>query len=230
MKVIPGPLAAEMSGKLGGVVASHNRGGMYFRRRAKPVIVTTDAALLAKARFSAVSEKWSELTVPQREAWTLWGANNPIVDRVGAKITLDGHASFVRCNCLMATLPASMLTLPPTDGPPLGLTSMSLNAVLGTGKVEIVFAATPLVDTVRLKVLACVTTSAARNYVKGQLKLIGISAAAAASPLDIKTLVEARIGTLQVGDYLHVEVCTWDAATGLSGSVWSDSSVITTLP
>lgn len=221
MKFIPGPLASAMSGKLGGTVASHNRGGVYFRRRAKPTISTTPAAEAAKGRFAAVSGAWATLDVGAREAWTLWAANNPIVDRLGNKITLDGHAAYVRCNCLCEVAGTAAIDLPPVDPVPDALTTLSLTQTAVTFLIQLVWTPAPLVEPARIKLSACVTTSPARNYVKGKLKMVMITAAAATSPLEIRSLVEARIGTMEAGDILNVEASVYSATTGLESMALS---------
>lgn len=227
MKVILGGLIGEASGKVGGVVFSHGRGGPYVRRRAKPVIVTTQAAMDAKARFSTASAAWSALDSPSREAWTLWSANNPIVDRLGNKITLDGHAAYVRCNTLLSYVGEPLLDLPPTHGAPAGLSALALVVTPTTHAIQVTWTPTPLVEPTRLLIRACIETSLARNYVKGALKLCGITDAAEISPLEIRSMMENRLGTIQVNDYVHVECCFWDVDTGLTGMPLSASIQVT---
>ena len=218
MKVILGPIIGQASGKLGGLVMSHNRGGTYARRRAHPTIVTSDPALDAKARFSTASAYWGGLTEQVREAWSLWAANNPIVDRVGNKITLDGHAAYVRCNSMRGYLFGGVLmTGPPVDPAPVPLTSLSLAVTAVTYAIQIVYTPTPCVEPHRLMIWGGVTTSPARKYMKGSYKLCGLTDAAEVSPLQIKSMLQNRLGTIQVGDYVHVQVATYDFLSGLKG-------------
>ena len=215
MKVILGPLVGQASGKLGGMVASRNRGGTYLRRRAHPVVVTSPEALATKARLAAVSAAWNDLTEAQREAWTLYAANNPITDRVGQKITLDGHTVYVKCNSLMSYIGAAYTTLPPTTPPPNALQTLSLTGDIGAGSVTAVFTATPLEAWQGIQLWANVEVDAARKYIEGRYRMCAISAGAQASPYDIQTVVEARLGTLQVGQVLHVRASVFDRSTGL---------------
>jgi len=215
MKFIPGPLAAQLSGKLGGAVASHNRGGPYFRRRAKPVISTTQFSEDIKSTFATVSSAWSDLSAASRQAYTLWAANNPITDRIGQKITLDGHAAYLKVNALQVAAGADHLPLPPTVGPPDGLSTVSVDGSVTSQILNVSFAPSQASTSAILMLRAAVMTSAARNYTKGKMKLCGFSAPAVVSVINVMTLVQDRIGTIQNGQYLHVELSTYDTATGL---------------
>lgn len=216
MKFIPGPLAAELSGKLGGTVASHNRGGAYFRRRSKPVIVTSEAAEKQKGAFATVSAAWKELGDAAREAWKIWAANNPVVDRVGQKVTLDGHAAYLQCNCNQIAAGYPTNDLPPVVGPPDGLATVDVDGAIVSGHLWLNFTPSQATTSQILMMRAAVVESAARNYVKGKLRVIGYSDEAMISQIDILGLTEARLGTIQNGEYLHVTACTYDPATGLT--------------
>lgn len=215
MKFIPGPLAAQLSGKLGGAVASHNRGGPYFRRRAKPVISTTQFSEDIKSTFATVSSAWADLSAAARQAFTLWAANNPITDRIGQKITLDGHATFLRINALQVAAGHALLTLPPTVGPPDGLSSVSCDGIMVSSILLAQFTPSQATTSSLLLLRAAVMTSSARNYTGGKMKLCGFSAAAQVSSFNIATLLADRIGTIQNGEYLHLQLSTYNPNTGL---------------
>lgn len=226
MKFIPGALGTNLSGKLGAAVASHNRGGSYFRRRSKPVVVTTSYAEDVKSTFAEVSGAWKSLSDAQREAWTLWAANNPITDRIGQKITLDGHAAFVECNALQTAAGAALLDLPPATGSPSGLESLDVDGAIVSSRLNIEFTPSQATMSTLLMIRAAVTTSAARNYVEGKLKLCGFSGAGQVSQFDVLSLIESRIGTLQDGEYLTVRVGTYDPATGLKSMPLTAKAVV----
>lgn len=215
MKFIPGPLAGSLSGKLGASVASHNRGGSYFRRRTKPVVSTTSWAEGVKSAFATVSAAWAGLTDDQREAFTLYGANHPVVDRIGQKVTLDGHGVFVQLNALQTDAGGSILTLPPVEAPPDGLTSLSLDGAVVSSELNITFTPTQATTSAMIMVQAAITESAGRNYVKGRLKLCGFSAEEVVSQVNILTLVQDRLGSIQNGQTLHVQASTYNKHTGL---------------
>jgi len=61
MKYI-GLLSSAASGKLGGIVASHNRGGTYFRHHAVPVQPRTPAQTLVRNQLQGFSSAFKSLT------------------------------------------------------------------------------------------------------------------------------------------------------------------------
>jgi hypothetical protein len=208
------------------MVASHNRGGTYLRRRAKPVIVTSTAAEAVKGAFATVSAAWKGLGDAAREAWTLWASNNPVTDRLGNKITLDGHAAFLKCNANQEAAGASLLDLPPVNGAPDGLSTLTVDGAIVSSALNIRFTPSQAATSQILMVRATVATSEARNYLEGKYKLAGFSGAAQVSQFNVLSLIESRLGTLQNGDFLHVRVATYDPATGLQSTPLTAKDVV----
>ena len=214
-KIKYGPLVGSMSGSIGATTFSQNRYGTYVRRRAIPTRSTTSYAMAAKARLSAVSSLWSELTEAQRIAWRVWAGNNPITDRLGDRQVLTGHAAYVGINSGLSAAAETLLDVPPLGEAPAALESASLVADIGAGGFVLTFAATPLGATERLEVNACVVSTDSVNYVSNYLRQIMFSPAAQATGMDFETELEARLGALQVGQWIHCFLAVFDNATGL---------------
>ena len=227
-KFTPGPMVAAVSGAIGGTVFSRNRGGAYTRNRAVPITSTTSFALAAKARFAAESEFWQTLTVAQRASWEAFALQRPIVDTLGFSRHLTGHQTWVGINSRRASLGDARLLVPPITSASPALTSLVLAADIGLGNVDLTYTVTPLAAADELYIRAAVTNSAGINYIQNLLRLVGSSAAAQASPFDIETLVTDRLGTLTVGQTLHVEVSVYDNLTGLLSLPIRDSAVVVT--
>lgn len=229
-KVLLGPMVGQASGKIGGMVFSRNRGGTYIRRRAHPTTNTSQWAEAAKSAFALVSGAWEDLDAAERQAFTIWAANNPIVDRLGNKITLDGHAAYVQLNSFRAQLGESLLTLPPTVSAPVGLATLSLEGAMVSSMILAKFTPSQATTSMLLTVKAAVKEGLARRYVKGDLRFCGVSAAALVSQIDVISLVEDRLGTLQNGDVLHVEIGTYDPVSGLRSLPLSAFAEISAIP
>ena len=227
-KMTPGPVVAAISGSMGGTVFSHNRGGAYFRNRSIPITSTTSFALNAKARLSAASQDWQGLTDAQRASWLQWALQNPVTDTLGFPRHLTGHQAFVGINTRLLLLAQSTLTAPPIVAAPDGLLTLALQADIGLGDTDITFTATPTGAGIVLWIEAAVTNSQGINNVNSLLRFVGSSAAAQASPFDIQSIVETRLGTLIVGQKLFVRVSTFDVATGLLSLPLVDAVVVTT--
>ncbi len=224
----PGPLVAALSGSVGGTVASRNRGGSYFRMRAVPITSTTPEALAAKTRFSDASQDGQLLTSGQRLAWQEWANANPTINALGFPKILSGAQAYIGIAARMAAAGDAPITEPPIISAPDPLVTLVQDGDEGLGDVDITFTATPLGANEELWIRAAITSSAGINNVQNLLRLVGQSAAAAASPFDDEAMIEARFGTLVVGTTLHVEVSVYDNTTGLvSGPLRSDV-VITT--
>lgn len=226
MKFIPGPIGTNLSGKLGATVASHNRGGPYFRRRSKPVIVSSNYAEDAKSAFSAVSAAWGSLEEEARKAWTTYASNNPIVDRIGQKVTLDGHAMYVKCNANQGWAGGALLDLPPLREAPAALGAVSVAGTVVSGALNILLSGGVSVQSQILMVRAGVTNSPGREYVKGRLRLLAAMGSATETEVDILEATEARIGSLVNGNQLHVAVSVYDPITGLQSAAVSGSGTI----
>lgn len=92
-------LATEMSGSLGGMVASHNRGGLYLRARVIPVNPNTSLQQVIRGFVAQLSSLWlNTLTFLQREAWDEYALQVPLPDRLGEPRNVGGLAMYVRSN------------------------------------------------------------------------------------------------------------------------------------
>lgn len=227
--ITPGPMVGQISGRLASVVFSHNRGGPYARNGTIPTLVTSEAAINAKARLAAQSQGWDNLTGTQRLAWTEWARSNPVTNRLGSQVTIGGNAAYVGINTRLALAGDTILSDPPIADPPTALASITLTLDIGAGNFEVAYTATPLGATIKLWVRLVVLNNPAVNYVENLLRNLVVSAAAQASPLDIEAATLARFGTLSVGQKVVARVHTFDAATGLlSAPIQSEGLIVTT--
>lgn len=92
-------LGTDLSGSVGGIVASHNRGGAYFRNRAIPVNPNTSFQQVVRGLMSSLSSLWLNLlTQIQRDAWDLYAENVLIPDTLGEPRNVGGLGMYVRSN------------------------------------------------------------------------------------------------------------------------------------
>jgi hypothetical protein len=96
MKYLSG-IAATASGSLGGITASRNRYGQYFRRRAVPVNPNTDLQVTVRAAMRAAVDYWTNtLADADRALWNVYAANTPMLGKLGQVQTLSGQTMMVR--------------------------------------------------------------------------------------------------------------------------------------
>lgn len=92
-------LGTDLSGSVGGIVASHNRGGAYFRNRSIPVNPDTLPQQSVRSAVSQLSIAWGDdLTQVQRDGWEAYGAAVGVQNRIGDTIFLTGQQMYIRSN------------------------------------------------------------------------------------------------------------------------------------
>lgn len=226
MKFTAGPLVGSVSGSMGGITASHNKGGQYFRRRAIPTNPSSTAQLQRRADLATVSTDWQNLTTAQRAAWDEWGRQNPITDALGQSILKSGHQSFVGLNSRILLASGTQIVVPPVVARPDGFLTLVQAGDTGVGNVDLTFTAA-LVTGNSVYLRGSVTDSAGIKYVKNLMKFISFSPVDQASPWDNESDIEAVLGTLIVGQTLHVEAAQYDPANGQVSTFVRSDVVIT---
>lgn len=189
MKISTG-LAGEMSGSMGGITASHNRGGAYLRRRSIPVNPNTARQQLVRAAFGGLVQAWTNtLTDAQRQAWRDYAASVPRTDSLGNTINLTGQQWYIAANTprdqgLMALgHPAAGIvndapTLFNTGEPVLDVTEFSVSGDSVT--FEITYTAA-LSDAAATLVYIGSPQNAGVTFFKGPYQLAAADSAAAAA-------------------------------------------------
>jgi len=94
-------MGTQLSGSVGGVVASRNAGGMYLRNRTVPVNPNSAAQSDVRTEFSNAAIGWAGLTAGQRTGWEGYAAGTPVVNRLGETITLSGFNWYVAYNSFL---------------------------------------------------------------------------------------------------------------------------------
>jgi len=99
MALVTLPEGQQRSGKQGGIVFSHNRGGPYVRNRSIPTNPNTDRQSAVRNAVRNLAIFWeTQLTQLQRDGWDAYGANVSWLNRLGQSIKLTGMNHFIRCN------------------------------------------------------------------------------------------------------------------------------------
>lgn len=175
-------LMTQASGSIGGLTASHNRGGMYFRARATPVNPNTPQQQLVRAIVGQLAALWANtLTALQRAAWDLYALQVPLADRLGEPRNVGGLAMYIRSNT-----PRLQAQQPRIDNGPTVFTLPALEALVMESPSEAVqqtvfdYQEEPVIPEVWLSedgaVLMCYGSrpqNASINYFKGPYRLTG---------------------------------------------------------
>lgn len=87
------------SGSIGGLTASHNKGGNYFRARVTPTDPQTPQQTAVRSAMAQLVNVWTNiLTAIQREAWDTYALNTPLIDTFGEPRTVTGLNMYTRAN------------------------------------------------------------------------------------------------------------------------------------
>lgn len=95
-----GIVVGAASGKLGAMVASHNKGGQYMRARVVPsgAVASAQQAIVRNA-VASLSAAWgTELDDLQRAGWSEYALQVPGTNALGDTIQLSGQNWFIACN------------------------------------------------------------------------------------------------------------------------------------
>lgn len=114
MKFLP-TIGSALSGKLGGIVASHNKGGTYFRRLSVPSggVPTAQQEVIRNA-VRDLSATWQTLSQAQRDAWATYAVNVLGIDAIGQSIQLSGFNWFIGTNTIRAQSGQALVLDAPT--------------------------------------------------------------------------------------------------------------------
>lgn len=93
------PLIASASGSVGGLVASRNGAGNYFRIRTVPVDPQSSLQVTLRTILGQLSNRWvNTLNDLQRQGWADYAANVQLPARLGGSRNVSGNAMYVRSN------------------------------------------------------------------------------------------------------------------------------------
>lgn len=177
-------IVASASGSAGGLTASRNRYGMYFRARVVPVDPSSLFQQLARAFFRTAAVTWKTITALQRDAWETYAINTPMQNRLGQTVTLTGFAQYVRTNSYSLSVGLGQIE----DGPTIfGLPDylpVEIDALSGTA---LAIAFDPLDDWVNetgaaMSIQISRPVSPTVNFFKGPFRKTGIILGDATTP------------------------------------------------
>ncbi|MGH8487410.1 MAG: hypothetical protein ACREXS_00675 [Gammaproteobacteria bacterium] len=215
-------LVPPQSGSHDGLTASRNSFGQYMRTRAIPVNPASSAQGAARARLAAYAALWRTLTDAQRAGWESLGVMMVRTDSLGQQYTLSGFLAYVAVNSArVAAGDAAVTDAPALVTPPTPLTAtVTLTAIA----FSIAYTPTPLGAGQRLWGMLSPQRSAGRNY-ESDYRLVQVSAAAAASPLNVLAAYTARLGVPVVGNRIFWALQTYQAGF-LSGPLYGSQVVV----
>jgi len=199
-------LGEPRSGSYAGVTSSRNRNGQYVRNRATPVNPSSSFQAAVRSRLGSNASAWRSLTDLQRAGWDSLGASISRTDTLGQTYTLTGFQAYCEVNNNNAACGNATVSTAPTLVSPTALATATVT--LTNAAFSIAYTATPLGTGERLMAFASPQRSAGRAF-EADYRLIQVSAAAAASPLNIFTAYSARLGTPVTGNRIFMSLSVY---------------------
>lgn len=209
------------SGSIAGQTFSRNRFGQYTRTRAIPVNPSSSFQMAVRARLQTNAAGWRLLTALQREAWGTLGDLMTRTDSLGQTYSLTGFDAYVSINNNRVAAGDAIVSDPPLLTDPVALVSITPTATIAT--LSVAYTVTPLGAGVRAFVYCSPPRSAGKIF-ESDLRLIQVTAAAAASPVNVFTAYAARFGAPVVGQKIFVSVATYQ--TGFVGTPIVSSVIV----
>jgi len=219
MKILDVP----QSGSVAGTTSSRNRFGQYRRTRAIPVNPDTGYQGPARAHFAEQSAAWRALTSTQRAGWAALGLLMTRTDSLGQTYSLTGLQAFVSVNALNLATGGAAVSDAPAIVTPDSLVTATIT--LTAAAFSIAYTVTPLAANTKLMAFCSPQRSAGRAF-ESDYRLVQTSAAAAASPLNVFSAYQARLGTPVVGNRIFMALQCYRG--GFVGAPFYTSAVVST--
>jgi hypothetical protein len=126
----------QLTGHLGGIVASRNTYGLYLKQRRSPVNRKTAPQQDQRLAFQIISAAWRSIGPTVQAAWV--AARWVKKSRRGFVVTLTGQALYMFVNVLRQRLGLSLMDFPPSSADPTTFTLPS-GSISAPGDVTLTF-------------------------------------------------------------------------------------------
>lgn len=127
-------IVTAASGSVNGLVASHNRGGRYFRARTTPTDPNTLRQQEVRQALQTLAVRWGgTLTPANRASWALYAANVSVLNALGESTFLTGQQWYITSNVPRIQLGGTIVDAAPTtfDRGSINVSAASLSVATG---------------------------------------------------------------------------------------------------
>lgn len=209
MKIKWGALVTDGSGKLGGHVASKNRGGSYLRTNKVPSNPQTSFQQSGRAVFTELTQGWSGLTTEQRSTWNNATSLFQRTDQFGDVKTLSGKGLYISLNKELVLMGDSKLSEAPEPASIEVPTGLDVSIDTGTDLLEVDPGNINQTDRLVLKSTGVI--SAGTSFIKNKLRVIE-TGPDVTDPANSYTSYVSRFGTPVTGQWIGFSVYTINAS------------------
>jgi hypothetical protein len=140
MALVKDPFGArEARGSVGGITASRNRSGAYFRSKASPVQPRSSAQQARRVTLQFLNRQFLDLTPSQQSAWNDFAQTWTKPNVFGDATLRTGLNWFVAFNSRLNAVGVSISTTPPLNPEPVFSAAVSIFQHVSTGNIMATF-------------------------------------------------------------------------------------------
>ncbi len=226
MKIKFGSIVVDARNKIGGHVASKNRFGSYLRTKVTPTNPRSSYQIQSRARLASLSSGFRALTQAQIKAWNDAASLFQKTDIFGDLKTNTGLQLYVGLNYNRLLIGQTAINTPPQPKQAEVEYIQGLTITKATNTMQI-----DLTDDVPANsymiVAATPALSAAKNFVRSELRIIGTYDPSTPTPVDVYAEYAAKYGGIgQQGQKIFVEIWFIDTNTGIPSGKQQISALI----
>ena len=225
MKIKFGAIVTDGRGKIGGHVASKNRGGAYLRTKVTPVNPRTSYQLAVRSRLAAIAQTWKTLTQAERTSFNAAVKDFARTNIFGDLKTPSGFNLYQRLNLNLGKVGSAFITAAPSPQEVLALTSLSVAAGYGAGDIILTFS--PAIDAGSKVVIgATPMLSPGKSFVKSEYRDIMVADNLDTSPLTITSEYVAKFGAAVADQKVFFQMRAVDTTSGQAGQTIEASAIV----
>lgn len=221
-----GAIVVDGRNKIGGHVASKNRGGSYLRTKVTPVNPQSSAQVGVRNNFTASSQAWRGLSDTQRSSFEAAVEDYKRTDIFGDIRNPSGFNLFMRLNQNLREIGQSPITAAPLPISVPPMVTLSVAADESAQTVIATFTPTPIPAGYMVVFEATPPVSAGRTYVKSLFRKILVVDAAGTSPQALTTQYVAKFGAFVTGQRITVRAKMVSKTTGQTSQYLSATTVV----
>ena len=226
MKIKFGALMVDARGKIGGHVASKNRGGSYMRTKVTPVNPQSSAQTGVRNKFTTIAQAWRALTAAQRASFNGAVANFAKTDIFGDLRNPSGSNLHQRLNLNLGSVGATFITTAPAmAASPAGF-QFTPTATAATPTVSIAWTSGAVPAGVAVVIDATPCLSPGKTFVKNRFRQTAILPAADVTPTAILTEYAAKFGNPIAGQRIFFRGHVVSTTTGVVSGYFVTSCIV----
>lgn len=215
MKMKFGAIVVDGRNKIGGHVASKNRGGAYLRTKVTPSNPRSVSQVNTRARLSGISSSWKGLTDAQRESWNSAVADYKKTDIFGDIKVPSGFNLYQKLNNQLVLVGADRIDVAPAPVAMPGIVATAATAVAATGVVTVTVDPAAVPSDMSLVIKSTPQLSAGKSFVKSEFRVLGVHITPVAGVCTLTAAYAAKFGAPnQVGSKIFFEAYLVSELTG----------------